>query len=918
MFHLNSSSTLPLFNDVSASLAGATNNFTNIFNASANVSEPIQLFTGHSIPPGKFNHATIDLPADLSGLTITIDSGKPSEDTVTMTSDSNNSNNSNKLPKEVIIYHSITVPIQITPGNTANITFDLNNLLPEKASDADSLATSFANPAQHTNHVTLTGTNGNLWLSNASTTSNATQSQGVLNDLANYANNNYQYGQLGTTTNGANFGIRNLFNDDANSVNGRIKIYQQSQIQSVAFHIEYAINRMSMDYSRAHSFYNPDTQTFNSLPVVSYTINNGETLKSHKFILQCGSKTLTIPDLANESILVDGTTTVTFDANAQVTNTDPVVISSHFTIVDGDNTIFKLKKQSWFPKNPSVHRLNEIMSTTGRYKYLQQANFNPTSIAPGGIVLNTDAGSGPVYHTDSLNKFITFSYVPVINTDSDRRYVLIDNMKVHNNASTVLQSPNIVAAFYTYSSSRSDVFTSIEVTNTSGTGSIKGFINYLGGSNVGTGGADGRYIKLDANGNPDVIVVPYLWRCEESLRLSIAPINSTDPTEANTEPRVRWNSEQKTDRKFTYLNSDDLISLVIMGKRRQPDQGSTVVYDSEYSDLVYIRDVPNVHADVSTDLIALNAYIKYHFQSGSAGEQPSSDILNGSSGVTEWTSEDIKRWLFGQEQTTATTIAVNMMKQMDANLLTSTGLYAEQKARQLLNLLDKTAVHFEEFETMENPAVDGNNDELILYNVLRDAKARAAKYNTLGNVVTDNANNLGFDDKVANLKITGLDAQNNTIGIIQDGLNYNSNLTSLQTKYTNDRENLLNNTANDHSYRSLVLALRDLTVLQNCVTHDLETHAATYTQNITNVKNTLLTQLYSSLKNKDQAATTFSGNFQDQAYKNNIFGVIAHSTKNIKTIFTELQKLDKDLRVRENELNIEVVKMRNWWQQFAS
>ena len=213
---------------------------------------------------------------------------------------------------------------------------------------------------------------------------------------------------------------------------------------------------------------------------------------------------------------------------------------------------------------------------------------------------------------------------------------------------------------------------------------------------------------------------------------------------------------------------------------------------------------------------------------------------------------------------------------------------------------------------------DGNNDELILYNVLRDAKARAAKYNTLGNVVTDNANNLGFDDKVANLKITGLDAQNNTIGIIQDGLNYNSNLTSLQTKYTNDRENLLNNTANDHSYRSLVLALRDLTVLQNCVTHDLETHAATYTQNITNVKNTLLTQLYSSLKNKDQAATTFSGNFQDQAYKNNIFGVIAHSTKNIKTIFTELQKLDKDLRVRENELNIEVVKMRNWWQQFAS
>ena len=79
-----------------------------------------------------------------------------------------------------------------------------------------------------------------------------------------------------------------------------------------------------------------------------------------------------------------------------------------------------------------------------------------------------------------------------------------------------------------------------------------------------------------------------------------------------------------------------------------------------------------------------------------------------------------------------------------------------------------------------------------------------------------------------------------------------------------------------------------------------------------------MTQLYSSLKNKDQAATTFSGNFQDQAYKNNIFGVIAHSTKNIKTIFTELQKLDKDLRVRENELNIEVVKMRNWWQQFAS
>ena len=42
---------------------------------------------------------------------------------------------------------------------------------------------------------------------------------------------------------------------------------------------------------RAHSFYNPDTQTFNSLPVV-YTINNGETLKSHKFILQCGSKIL--------------------------------------------------------------------------------------------------------------------------------------------------------------------------------------------------------------------------------------------------------------------------------------------------------------------------------------------------------------------------------------------------------------------------------------------------------------------------------------------------------------------------------------------------------------------------------------------------------------------------------------------------
>ena len=166
-----------------------------------------------------------------------------------MTSDDNNNNNSNKLPKDVIIYHSITVPIEITPGNTADITFDLDNTLPEKASDADSLATSFANPAQHTNHVTLTGTNGNLWLSNASTTSNATQSRGVLNDLANYANNNYQYGQLGTTTNGANFGIRNLFNDDVNSVNGRIKIYQQSQIQSVAFHIEYAINRMSMDYS---------------------------------------------------------------------------------------------------------------------------------------------------------------------------------------------------------------------------------------------------------------------------------------------------------------------------------------------------------------------------------------------------------------------------------------------------------------------------------------------------------------------------------------------------------------------------------------------------------------------------------------------------------------------------------------------
>ena len=82
---------------------------------------------------------------------------------------------------------------------------------------------------------------------------------------------------------------------------------------------------MSMDYSRVHSFYNPDTQTFNSLPVISYTINNGETLKSHKFILQCGSNTLTIPNLANESILVDGTTTVTFDANSQVTNTDPVV-----------------------------------------------------------------------------------------------------------------------------------------------------------------------------------------------------------------------------------------------------------------------------------------------------------------------------------------------------------------------------------------------------------------------------------------------------------------------------------------------------------------------------------------------------------------------------------------------------------------
>ena len=329
-----------------------------------------------------------------------------------------------------------------------------------------------------------------------------------------------------------------------------------------------------------------------------------------------------------------------------------------------------------------------------------------------------------------------------------------------------------------------------------------------------------------------------------------------------------------------------------MGKYANPDGG----FKSKYEDIVYIKDVPNVNDRFSTDLIELHKHIKNQFVQGATQPvEPSSDIINMQSGSVNWNSDDIKRWKGGEEQTTATTIAVNMMKQMDANLLTSTGLYAEDKARHIINMSDKIATNFEHYETLSGPATYNGNNQLVLYNILKDVQQRTADLSSLSGTASSSAAVLGFSSGVE---------PDLTISKASSALDrYNDNLVSLQSDFRTARDNLLHN--NTNSYTNLVNALKNLQTDQNEKLHELQKDADEFERNINNVKNKITSMI-------GVASDHNSSDFLTNTYKSTFHGIIARGNKNINTIFNEIQKLDKDLQVREDQLNKETVKMECW------
>jgi len=799
------------------------------------------------------------------------------------------------------------------------------------------------------NYVPTIGTvtAGTIELTKASDTTTNGSSKGILNDLASennstpssYQNNtaDWTFGDnFGTYTQGTDVGIKRLFNDGIDdTANGgedmrnkganKGTIYSNqnnNNLQSFRFHIEYAINRAVMNSNHTHGVYNSNTQTF-SIPI-SREITTTTPLSSLSSNFDQTSDFPTVGNLRNKSVKVDGTSyqtsnegtlPVTVTVKHTIEMPDKNDVTKIFNLTSGDdNLTWSLWESNTLTSQDTI---NSCANSSYYYNYLQQATL------ASNVLTLSDSFAIPVdvvYNKATLLQFLEYStevstdniesiterYVAssLVHKCQQSRYSVIfpSSINTSNGGSEDYRLRTIKRIFFTFSSSSSEAFNKIDASSTgNGNGSIKNFINYLAGDS-----GSGRYIKRNLSG-PDVIVVPYLWRCTQSLRISQP--NLTNPNllvDASLQtPQVQYEETEAADRKFMYLNNHDMISLKIMGKYVNPSGG----FKSEYEDLVYIKDILNVNSNYSTDLIELHKHIQIHFTSGATQPtEPSSDIINMQSGSVNWNSDDIKRWKNGQEQTTATTIAINMMKQMDANLLTSTGLYAEDKARQIINTSDKVATHFEHYETLfgfgstsdsvvlKNHAKDQQDGPLVLYDILRNVQKRTADLNSLPVTAIASANNLGFSSTTApDLSIEH---------VINTLEGYNNNLVSLKSDFVTTRDGLLYN--NTNSYTNLVDALRKLQTDQNVKLHELQVKADEFNRNITNIKNKL-----SNLIGDDSDHT--DSNFLDNTYKSTFHGVVARGNKNIKDILTQIKRLDQDLQVREDELNKQTIQMQCWF-----